>query len=252
MKHFIITGHSRGLGEGITRSLLKQGHVIHGISRNDSAVMKQKAAETTCGYFFYPCNLAMSENIEITMDKVFDNIRRLGEISGLYLVNNAGIIEPIGRLETLGIKEIERHLNINLLAPVLTTREFVKLSEWFKTNKRVINISSGAAVSPYHGWSIYCTGKAGLDMFTRCVAEEQKDHQWPVEVMSIAPGIIDTDMQSAIRQSPNGVFIHKEKFVRFKERGQLVPPEKAGEKIAEILLSEAFSNGEITDIRDLY
>jgi len=252
MMHFIITGHSRGLGEGITRWLLKAGHVIHGISRNDSVALKEKAAEVNCRYLFYPCDLAVSGNIEPVMEKVFREIIRPGETTGLYLVNNAGIIEPIGRLETLGISEIERHLKINLLAPIVIAQEFVRHARGFKTLKRIMNISSGAAVSPYHGWSVYCSGKAGLDMFTRCVAEEQKDQEWPVGIMAIAPGIIDTDMQSVIRGSPDGVFIHKNRFVEFKEKGQLVPPGTAGQKLAEMLLSDSFISGEITDIRHMY
>ena len=65
--------------------------------------------------------------------------------------------------------------------------------------KRILNISSGAGRNPYEGWGAYCTTKAGLDHFSRVVAMEQANEQYPVEIVSIAPGIIDTDMQATIR-----------------------------------------------------
>ena len=65
--------------------------------------------------------------------------------------------------------------------------------------KRVVSISSGAGKKPYPGWGAYCTAKAGLDMLTRCVGVEQMNQPHPVEIYSIAPGVVDTDMQREIR-----------------------------------------------------
>lgn len=252
MKHIIITGHSKGLGAGITQQLIGSDTHIHGISRTDNSTLQSLAKEKSGKISFYPCDLAKTELISGVMKSVFENISKSDDVSGVYLINNAGVIHPIGTIETLDHELIDKHLRINLHAPVLLTNEFIKHTAKLETIKRIINISSGAAVNPYHGWSIYCTGKAAIDMFTRCIGTEQEDKKFPVEAMAVAPGIIDTEMQSTIRATPDGQFIHKQRFVELKETGQLVKPEIAGEKLKELLFSDKFENGGITDIRHLY
>jgi benzil reductase ((S)-benzoin forming) len=70
--------------------------------------------------------------------------------------------------------------------------------------------------------------------------------------MAVAPGIIDTEMQTTIRGTTEEQFIHRQKFVDLKENGQLVPPQVAGKHLAKLLFSPEFSNGGIIDIRDTY
>ncbi len=251
MKHIIITGHSKGLGAGITTALIDENHHIHGISRTDNTDLQKLAAAKGCKINFYSCNLSHTDTIEPIMKLVFENILH-EDCEGIYLINNAGVIKPIGPIETLEQAQMDLHMMINLLAPMYIIKEFVKhFSDW-KTEKRILNISSGAAINPYHGWSNYCTGKAGLDMFTRCIATEQEDKKYPVKLMAVAPGIIDTDMQTTIRGTTDAQFIHKQKFVELKESGQLIAPNLAGKKLKELLFSANFKNGDITDIRDKY
>lgn len=251
MKHIIITGHSKGLGAGITTALIDENHHIHGISRSDNTDLQKLAAAKGCKMNFYSCDLSHTDTIEPAMKLVFGNISQK-DCEGVFLVNNAGVINPIGPVETLEPAQTDVHMRVNLLAPMLIIREFVKhFSDW-KTEKRILNISSGAATNPYHGWSNYCTGKAGLDMFTRCIAAEQEDKDHPVKLIAVAPGIIDTDMQTTIRGTTEEQFIHKKKFVELKESGQLIAPNLAGKKIKELLFSANFKNGDITDIRDQY
>lgn len=252
MNHVIVTGHSKGLGAGLTKHLLKPGFHIHGISRTDNERLRKQAKNSGADYSFYPLDLLQSELIAGVMEKIFETIKSSPSVSAIYLVNNAGIINPIGNIETLDTQEIDNHIKINLTAPMLLTREFVSHARGYNIDKRIMNISSGAATNPYQGWSVYCTGKAGLDMFTRCVAEEQNKETFPVKVIGVAPGIIDTDMQSIIRGTTNEQFALRPKFVELKEAGQLVPPDKAGEKLLELLISPDFKNGDITDIRHLY
>ncbi len=251
MKHIIVTGHSKGLGAGITTALIHEDHHIHGISRTDNTDLQKLAKAKGCQMDFYSCDLSHTDTIEPVMQQIFNNIDK-ENCDGIYLVNNAGVIKPIGPLETLEPADMEIHMRVNLLAPMFIIREFVKQFSGWKTEKRILNISSGAAINPYHGWSNYCTGKAGLDMFTRCIATEQDDQEYPVKLMAVAPGIIDTEMQTTIRGTTDDQFIHREKFVELKESGQLVPPNLAGKKLTKLLFSDNFSNGDITDIRDQY
>ncbi|MFW5777683.1 MAG: (S)-benzoin forming benzil reductase [Bacteroidota bacterium] len=251
MKHVILTGHSKGLGKGMALSLLSDNIHLHGVSRTDDDELMKLGKATAAGYDFYSCDLSKTDTIPMVMERIFKNINS-ENTQGIYLVNNAGLITPIGRIETLDPAEIDKHMRVNLMAPIYLTREFIKQTQNMNIEKRVMNISSGAAQNPYHGWSTYCTGKAGMDMFTRTVAIEQKDHEYPVKLMAIAPGIIDTGMQTTIRSTTDEQFVLRTKFVELKEKGQLIDPGVAGKKLCEILLGENFRNGEIIDIRDMY
>lgn len=251
MKHIIVTGHSKGLGAGIAMALLDPNHHIHGIARSDNSDIQKLAVAKDCKMNYYSCDLAQTHTIESTMDQVFQNIDPQ-DCDGVYMINNAGVIKPVGPVETLDPAQMDTHMRINLLAPMHLIRYFVKQFTDWKTQKRILNISSGAALNPYFGWSNYCTGKAGMDMFTRCIATEQENKEYPVELMGVAPGIIDTDMQTTIRGTTPEQFIHRQKFVDLKESGQLIAPALAGKKLCQLLFSNDFKNGDITDIRDQY
>jgi benzil reductase ((S)-benzoin forming) len=77
----------------------------------------------------------------------------------------------------------------------------------------LINISSGAGQKPVSGWSAYCASKAAVDMFTRVVATEEP----ALSAWSVAPGVIDTDMQAAIRSTAREDFPAIDRFLQLKE-----------------------------------
>jgi benzil reductase ((S)-benzoin forming) len=251
MKHFIITGASKGLGEGLAIELLNEDHHLICIARSESERLKQLAAAKNCKTDFLLFDLAVTHDIPALMDTIFENIKKQ-TAEGVYLANNAGIIKPVNRVEDCDPDETEQHIKINLVAPMLISAAFIRHTKDMPIEKRIMNISSGAAFNPYYGWSCYCTGKAGLDMFGRCISEEQKEETYPVETMGVAPGIIDTGMQSTIRSTDERAFKHREKFIEFKEKGQLIPPSVAGKRLARLLLSDEFKDGTTIDIREDY
>ncbi len=249
MKHIIITGHSKGLGAGMATQLLDKNHHLHGVSRTDNKHLQQLAAEKGCTISFYACDLSDTDTILPIMNDIFLSISKDNSLDGIYLINNAGVVKPIGPVEELDQAEIEKHLRINLLAPIVLIREFIKHTSDLKIEKRVLSISSGAAVNAYPDMSIYCTSKAGLEMFTKSCAAEQEKEEHPVSLMTIAPGIIDTDMQTDMRAVPEEQFRHKQKFVSLKQNGQLVSPQDAGQQLIDILFSASFKNGDCIDVR---
>ena len=251
MKYFIITGASKGLGEGIALELINEGNTLLCIARSKSEKLIKLASGKGCNVVFFPYDLSDYEGIDKLMDNIFKHIVP-DQAEGIYLVNNAGTIHPVSRVEDYDPEAVKTHLHLNLLAPMVLSAIFIKRSHGLSCSKRVLNISSGAAQNPYYGWGCYCTGKAGLDMFGRCISEEQREEEYPVETMGIAPGIIDTDMQTAIRSTDDRAFIHRSKFVELKESGQLIAPAVAGKKLAKLLLSDEFKDGSVIDIRDTY
>ncbi len=252
MKNYIvITGASKGLGEGIAAALIKPENHVVCVSRTKSEKLNDVAIKNKCNIEFKKFDLSFPRRIGSLAKELFVR-EKLIAYKGIYLINNAGVVEPIGPVGSTPARYTIRHININLISPALILAEFIKLTSNLPVQKRVINISSGAASNPYEGWGVYCSGKAGLQMFTRCVALEQRLEEFPVEVMSVAPGVIDTDMQGVIRNTSLKMFMHKERFVQMKEKGILVPAELAGKQIAGLLFSDKFENGGVVDIRESF
>ena len=116
--------------------------------------------------------------------------------------------------------------------------------------KKIVNISSGAAIKPYYGWSVYCATKAAIDMMTKAIAIEQDTIEKGVKVIAIYPGVVDTAMQEQIRNSDSQKFIDVQRFIDFKESGSLVSTEIVGKEIFQIINSDNFPNGAILNISD--
>ncbi|HSV77491.1 MAG TPA: (S)-benzoin forming benzil reductase [Bacteroidales bacterium] len=248
MKYIILTGSSKGLGEGIALALLKESHHLICISRTHNDHLQQLAEANNLTATQILFDLGFTDELPLLVTGIFEQIR-VDVAKGVYLINNAGVIEPVNRSEYNTVGEIDRHLRINLMAPMVLSGAFIKHTCDWKIQKRILNISSGAAVNPYAGWSAYCSSKAGLNVFSSCVAQEQQNQQFPVEIMSVAPGIIDTRMQEVIRATTKEQFALRQKFVDFKESGQLEAPKMTGKKIAELLFSKDFVNGGFIDLR---
>ena len=140
---------------------------------------------------------------------------------------------------------------VNLTAPMILSNAFIAKLKGFTGSKRIVNISSGAGRNAYEGWGTYCTTKAGLDHFSRVVALEQANAEYPVDIVSIAPGIIDTGMQETIRASQEEAFPLLEQFIEYKEQGLLSSAEYTAEKLIEFMKHEDFQVvGPIADIRN--
>lgn len=249
-KMYIITGASRGIGEALCKQLMMDNHFVIGIARTKNEALIQLAEEKNVPFIFIERDLSKTKELEFLIEEIFQNIPK--DLEEIVLINNAGVIEPIGRAEINSPQEIEKSIAINLTAPMILTSLFIKKLEGYQIVKKVMNISSGAGRKPYVGWSAYCSGKAGLDMFSRTVFEEQKNQPYGVKIMSIAPGVIDTSMQEKIRSTSKEVFELVDRFIDYKEKGILLTPDETAQKLIEVMNREhVWESGPIQDIRKL-
>jgi benzil reductase ((S)-benzoin forming) len=249
MKCFIITGTSRGLGESLVTRLLENDNILYGISRNKNERLETLALEKRGTFVFCPfdlLNLDRIENLVKTIIQETDNL----DVNGYYLLNNAGVVTPIKTADQCAGGEMIRSFHVNTLAPMILTASFIKMTQQLNVDKRIINISSGAARKPYYGWSSYCSSKAAIDRFTQCVAIEQQSQPYPVKILSFAPGIIDTGMQQEIRTSKKEDFDQLERFKGFKEKGQLLSADFVAGSVIEALFDDETPSGSLMDIRD--
>lgn len=249
MNYYIITGTSRGLGEAIAEKLLIQGNYIFCISRNRNERLIQLAKDNQIPLEYISFDLARVNDIEGMMKDILTKITK-SDAESIVLVNNAGIVTPIKPIELCSSEEIIRNTQINLTAPMILSSLFISYTMDIACDKQIINISSGAGKKPYYGWSNYCSSKAGLDLFTKCVAVEQSAKEYPVRILSVSPGVIDTEMQQEIRMTPKENFQSLDRFLALKEEGNLQSPETTADYILGVVANRNIPNGELLDFRD--
>ena len=191
----LVTGASRGLGEGVARALGGAGAAVMLVARDgalSAAVAREivakggRAEATACDVSDYN---AMETLVAATK-------ARLGGLD--ILVNNAGVIEPISEIAASDPKAWANNITINLIGAYNAVRAVLP-DMLAKGGGTIVNVSSGAAYRPLEGWSAYCSGKAGLAMLTRAIELETKGKG--IRVFGFSPGTIDTDMQVKIRAS---------------------------------------------------
>ena len=191
----IVTGASRGIGAAAAFVLAKASAAVMLVAR-DGKRASRLAEEIVAGggrATALTCDVADYESVRMMVDKTE---QRLGGVD--ILVNNAGVIEPIGALVESDPAAWRRSIEINLIGVYHVAR--ATLPRMLELGKgTVINVSSAAAHHPLEGWSAYCSAKAGLAMLTNAIALEYADAG--VRVFGLSPGVIDTDMQAAIRAS---------------------------------------------------
>ncbi|MBP3041409.1 (S)-benzoin forming benzil reductase [Bacillaceae bacterium Marseille-Q3522] len=247
----IITGASRGLGASIAKRMLKEDIGIISLARNENHDLKKLAETSDLFYQFYACDFSDQASLESTIDKVASFILSSNP-DHIYMFNNAGVVEPIHTAGNMDENLLLRNIQINLTAPLYICNELLKTVKNTEMKLDIVNVTSGAAKNPYHGWSAYCSTKAGVNMFTETVALELKNSGQPHRIIAFSPGIMDTEMQGVIRSSSKEAFVEIERFQGFKEKGSLRHPDKVADALVDlILLSDQVESGKVYNVNDL-
>jgi benzil reductase ((S)-benzoin forming) len=225
MNHFFITGTSRGIGKALAELLLEDPqNRVTGLARGCSISHER--------YTHVTVDLADLAQVRGWKFPAVENAERL------VLVNNAGAIGEVSYSGRQDEEAVIRAYHVNLVTPTLLTNAFLKAYEGNAASQVILNVSSGAASSPIDGWSVYCATKAGLDHFTRTVHEELKiSGKANVRVFSVAPGVVDTAMQSEIRSADPGNFSRLDHFQGLKSGGQLAAADLTARKYVSILVN---------------
>ncbi|MCX6310685.1 MAG: SDR family NAD(P)-dependent oxidoreductase [Bacteroidetes bacterium] len=231
MNYFFITGTSRGIGNAIATQLLANPkNQVTGLSRTNSISHER--------FSFVEMDLSDETSVKNW------NFPELKNAEKICLVNNAGIIGAIYHAGKLEADDIAKAYQVNLVAPTVLTNSFLKKYSSISVKQIIINVSSGAGKNPIDGWSVYCATKAGLDMFTRTLAEELKiADKKHIYAFAVAPGVVDTSMQEEIRKSSSNDFSRIQTFIDYKNSHQLANPILIAEKYLSILeLPEQFKD----------
>lgn len=243
MNLFIVTGGSKGLGEALVNKALAENNYVLSISRSGHKPDKKKNGQ------LLEIKADLSKNFLAVEKKLNKALKKINfkKIENVYLVNNAGQIKPVAPVGKLDSSEVEKHIYLNYMAPVLMTNWL--LAQKFKNSgyQVVAQISSGAAHFAIPSWSIYCSGKAALEMFNSVmqlqltdVNENQKavpikNLKTKIKVFTYSPGIIDTGMQKTIRSLKTADFPDVARFKEYKDNNSLRSAKEVAEHLFKIL-----------------
>jgi benzil reductase ((S)-benzoin forming) len=243
----VLTGASRGIGAALARQLAKPGtRLITLARRTDSELEAHVKAQ---GGELEQIAVDLSDLVAAgkTAEHIASHLPR--DAKRYILVNNAGSVNPVVAVDALeDAAAITQALSLNVTAVMLLTARFLAATKGLDADRRVLNISSGAGRSPTAGWGVYCATKAALDMYTRVANQEQGTAG--ARLVSLAPGVVDTDMQVAIRSSDPGSFPALSRFQDLHSSGKLATPASVAARIAAYLDRDDFGNTEIDDIRN--
>jgi benzil reductase ((S)-benzoin forming) len=251
-KHlYIITGASRGMGLALAEQLAVGGNQLLCISRQANASLQAKADKSKVSLTQLQLDLSKSVEAASKLREWFAlPTNSVTAFASATLINNAGVIANIGPLSDAEPTDLSNALRVGLEAPMQLTAVFLKCTDSWAMPKKVLNISSGLGRRALASQAAYCAAKAGMDHYTRSVALDEAIKTNGAKVCSLAPGVIDTDMQIQLRSATDQNFPDKAGFVAMKEKGQLSSPEQAAAKLIAYLNRADFGSNPVADVRD--
>ena len=245
---YLLTGASRGMGLAMAQQLLTANHTVVCISRTEQAALAQQARQTGAILLQWCHDLADSRTLVPRLQEWL-HAQRGTDWRSAALINNAGVIPHISPLSQADASDLGRALRVGLEAPMLLTAAFLQATEGWAAQRKVLNISSGLGRRPMASQAAYCAAKAGMDHFTRCLALEEAQKPGGAKVCSLAPGVIDTDMQLQLRSADLAAFPDRDRFAQLKSGGQLTSPDEAARRVLAHLARPDFGEEPVADVR---
>lgn len=284
----VVTGASRGLGLAFAHELAAQcSHIITLARQTEADAQTMQIANAhDCVLQHISADLS-DPNQWPEISKALQNwMAGLASLPAhqqperYLLINNAGSLGPMAQFDGLAnleaeqVHEIAQTMNLNISAVIYLSSVFVQAAHqqsqaYFESSSaqehssahehssvedsednqraliQVINISSGAGRKPYPGWGIYCASKAALDRYSEVLQVEAPFAQ----VVSMAPGVLDTAMQVDIRQSSAKDFPNVQRFIDLHAEQELSPPREVAQEILAYSLNPDFGQQTLQDIR---
>lgn len=237
MRHLVVvTGASSGIGKAFVDLARRRGAETATVSRRPGGGdhvleidLSDPASWSTTGEWFE---------------------RLLGEPrSEVDVVHAAATLDPIGPVSHVDPDAYTRNVLLNSAAPQVLGAMFLAALNRHRQPGRLVQISSGAARTAYEGWSSYGAGKAAVDQWVRTVGAEQRRVDVPVHVVSVAPGVVATAMQEAIRDTPPERFPKVERFHDLDRDGHLADPDEVAVALWDAIRDPAHHNGAVFDLR---
>jgi len=245
----ILTGASRGLGAAMAEQLLAPDTLLLTLSRHPSPALQTSASASGATLEQWAIDVGHDVGTAARLETWLHQHATAG-FAAAALINNAGLLGPVGPIDRSDAERLATVLRVGLEAPIVLTAAFLRATRDWAIDKRVLNISSGAGRRPIAGWASYCAAKAGLDHYSRVVALDEALRPHPARIVSLAPGVIDTDMQGELREADATGFPEQSSFIQLKASGQLPTPGAAAARVLAYLARPDFGTQPVADVRD--
>ena len=240
----IVTGTSRGLGHALALALQQSGTRLLTMSR---AATELPAAPGST-HEDWRVDLADAQPVAERLQAWLQAARAAAPRS-LVFVHNAAALSTPAPLAQVPLAELAQAARVNLEAPLLLSAAFLRATAGWPGRRQLLFISSGLGRSAMAGAASYCATKAGIDHLARTLALEEASHPQGAQVVSLAPGVIDTDMQQRLRSADASAFAARQRFVDLKQGGQLLSPAEVAAKIVAYLARADFGAMPVADVR---
>lgn len=246
---FIVTGASRGLGYAVVEQLLAADVVMLTLARQPNENLVSMASNRGATLEQWAVDLVDAQPAGARLEAWLRGLD-VASFTSAALISNAGLVGTVGPLEASAAATQIAVLRVNLEAPMILAGAFLRATRRWAIDKRVLNVSSGVGQRAVAGWAPYCASKAGLDHLSRVLALDEALLPNPARIVSLAPGIIDTDMQGELRVADAAGFPEKENFVELKASGKLTSPATAAQRLLAFLARADFGTTAVTDVRN--
>ena len=191
----IVTGGSRGIGQGCARVFVDAGAKVMICGRNvedGERVASELSASGPGDCVFRPCDVSRPEEVCALVDATIDRFRRLD-----CLINNAGYHPPVKRIDRFELEDLVDVWQANFVSQFVACRH--ALPHLRKTKGSIVNMSSLVGEIGQEGATTYCATKGAINAFTKALAIEEGDNG--VRVNAVLPGNILSDSREKFRQS---------------------------------------------------
>lgn len=232
-----VSGASAGIGKALAEAVPWDGARVIGISRRPAAGLEHLEADLADPSSWPEIGAAFRRELS-----GFDGDR-------VVFFHAAGTVEPVGFAGEVDTAAYTASVLLNSAASQVVGHLFLSAVRHLEARRHLVMLTSGAARSVYAGWSSYGAGKAAVDQWVRDVGDEQA-RRGGVQVLSIAPGTVDTGMQARLRETSEEAFPNRQKFVDLHAQDKLTRPETAARGIWA-LLDLDLDNGSVVDLRHL-
>lgn len=229
----IVTGTSSGIGLALAEALLARRWRVVGLARREAPIADDRYRHVTA-------DLSGLDRLLATMETELAPALAEPGLDRVALVNNAAMIGALTWLRALEPEHLGRMFAVNAAAPMALMALVAKLIR-SPVRLRVVNISSGAAHSPFPGLADYSATKAALRLAGRSLAAEfAEEGRAPHDaaVLSYEPGLVDTAMQDRARATAPEEFPAHEAFRQFAAEDRLNPPDAVVGGIVAFLESD--------------
>lgn len=244
----VVTGHSRGIGDAIVRTVPWPGVRVLGVSRGADGADRPTVPHGG-SLVPVPADLSTAEGRDAVGEAL------AAELSGMSprrvaFVHAAATLEPMVFAVDADPAAYEQAVLLNSVAPQLLGRMFLAVTARYvpAAARTMLFLSTGSS-SVYPGWSTYKAGKAATDAWVRQVGAEEAHRGTGAVVLSVAPGVVDTAMQERIREADPEDFPDRPKFVELHEQGALRDPLEVARELWR-LIDDPPRTGAVVDLRD--